>query len=174
MIMNRSFSALSNGSRYVEGVVVHGFNRGSTLLGAPTANLSSADVDALLTDLDSGIYFGWSRILRSSLASKDATQELPGSYLDVHPCVISVGYNPTFGDVKCKVFEVWILYDFLRPGSASDEAPWKFYGHSLGVSVEGRIRDELVFSDIRQLIDAIRGDRLYCLQMASKRPYLGC
>jgi hypothetical protein len=46
----------------LEGVVVHGFKRGSKELGCPTANL---DVEALgdaIAPLDTGIYFGWAAL----------------------------------------------------------------------------------------------------------------
>ena len=67
----------------LESPVIHGFGRGSKLLGIPTANLNMDIVGETVEKLATGIYFGYSRIRGSTYES-----------------VISIGWNPFFQNAK--------------------------------------------------------------------------
>jgi FAD synthase len=68
---------------YIKGEVIKGFQRGSTLLGFPTANLPADRFEKEISDLKTGVYFGWCSL--RGVAYKT---------------VMSIGYNPTFGNVS--------------------------------------------------------------------------
>lgn len=73
------------------GRVVVGFQRGSKQLGWPTANL---DPDAFESKFDAeteGVYVGWAAI---------GDPSLPPEARAVHKAVLSMGWNPTYTDVK--------------------------------------------------------------------------
>ncbi|KAL0229543.1 hypothetical protein GEMRC1_014160 [Eukaryota sp. GEM-RC1] len=80
-------------SPILSGTVIHGFGRGRQLLGYPTANLC----------LD-------------TLSYEVSSQVSPGVYAGVasvnggpwYPMSLSVGTNPTFGDVENKTFEAYL------------------------------------------------------------------
>ena len=65
-------------------------------LGIPTANVCSDAVGLVLSEAVTGIYYGW-----ASIGSKEA----------VHMMVMSVGFNPFFGNTT-KTCEPWILETF--------------------------------------------------------------
>lgn len=67
---------------FVRGKVVKGFGRGSKSLGIPTANYEQSVVDQLPEALTKGIYYGFAQVDQSP----------------VHPCSISLGWNPYFGN----------------------------------------------------------------------------
>ena len=75
--------------------VVKGFGRGSKELGIPTANLAADEVRAALARVEAGIYYGWA-LLRGR----------------PYKACVSVGWNPTFDDVKEKTVEPHLLHDF--------------------------------------------------------------
>ena len=88
----------------VKGEVVHGFGRGSKLLGFPTANLNILDSNtSFFSSLAEGIYYGYSTLNDIQYKS-----------------VMSIGLNPTFNTVK-KTFEVYLI------GYTGDD----FYGENL-------------------------------------------
>jgi len=70
------------------GKVIHGFKRGSRLLGYPTANLD------IIPNMEEGIYYGYATL--NGIKYK---------------AVMSVGLNPTF-ETKVKTFEVYIIHTF--------------------------------------------------------------
>jgi len=116
---------------FIRGTVVKGFGRGSKELGCPTANFSEAVVDKLPKDLPNGIYFG--------LAQVDGG--------DVHKMVLSMGWNPFYGNTK-KSFETHIIHQF-------DE---DFYDSELIVVMLGYLRPEKNFDSLEALKDAIWSD----------------
>ena len=72
----------------ITGKVIHGFKRGSRLLGYPTANLDN------VPNLEEGIYYGYATLHNIK-----------------YKAVMSIGLNPTF-DTKVKTFEVYIIHIF--------------------------------------------------------------
>ena len=133
--------------------VVHGFGRGSKQLGFPTANLQVC-WDMGLQDLTeqertvrdfaethrTGIYCAWGSI-----------EEGVGGEL-VHKVAMSMGWNPTFPDVKAKTVEPWILHNFDQD----------FYGCHLRLLVLAYIRPELKFDSTEQLKQEIAADGEFC------------
>ena len=76
----------------LEGVVTKGFGRGSKDLGIPTANFNEEVVDNLPTDLETGIYFGWTH--------------LEGDDQLVRKAVVSIGWNPYYKNSKKSVVSI--------------------------------------------------------------------
>ena len=66
---------------------------------------------------------------------------------------MSVGFNPTFGDVKRQTIEPWILHDY---------GGLDFYGATLKLIVLGWVRGEEKFDGLDPLIEAIRADGDFC------------
>lgn len=126
--------------------VVCGFGRGSAELGIPTANIP---IVPELNLLETGIYYGWSRIVpRTDLSPAEelrhdgkSVQFTYGSGLcestDLQclPMVMSIGWNPFYNN-KTKTAEVHIIHKFATP----------FYGAGLKLLVLGYIRPELDYT----------------------------
>jgi len=128
--------------------VVHGFGRGSKLLGFPTANMDirwtdspeslNEDQRSILTfasETKTGVYFGWAQVV----GSEDQ---------GIYKAAVSVGWNPTFADLKAKTVEVWILKDFEKD----------FYEKELRLIICGYVRPELKFDNVEDLSKAINED----------------
>jgi FAD synthase len=133
---------------HIKGRVDHGFGRGSSELGYPTANINSISSESLLSFLNDrscrdGIYIGWCS--RSS---------------DCHPrkAAISVGVNPSFEDSRTRLLEAHIL-DYNGP---------KFYGEELRVVITGFIRESVKFSDIGELRATIERDCAFAREWLDK------
>ena len=80
---------------YLYGKVVHGFNRGSTQLGFPTANIDPQAFKKKFTIDDSGVYYGFSKL-----------ENEPVEFM-----VMSIGTNPHFKNTETTV-EVHVLKDY--------------------------------------------------------------
>ncbi|KAI9281825.1 hypothetical protein BY458DRAFT_531306 [Sporodiniella umbellata] len=117
----------------LSGSVVKGYGRGSKELGIPTANLSEDAICTLGSDLDTGVYYGWSQI--GELDSK------------VYPMMMSLGWNPYYQNEK-KSAEVHIIHRF----------PEDFYGIPIRVVVLGYIRPEQNYPSLDALITDIKTD----------------
>jgi FAD synthase len=114
----------------VTGEVVHGFGRGSKLLGFPTANLSSTFYDSIFTSLAEGIYYGYAYLKNIK-----------------YKAVMSIGLNPTF-NTKEKTFEVYLI----------DYTGDDFYGEDLEVTIVDFIRETKKCRDIEELKEWIKRD----------------
>lgn len=151
--MERSLKILEAPVRLC-GRVVHGFGRGSSQLGFPTANLAirwdavdnrdilSGDERAVLDFAETastGIYAAWARVC-------------DGPDTGVYKVAMSVGWNPQFTDLKHKTIEAWLLHDF------DDD----FYDATLRLIVLAYVRDEAKFDSFDQLIAEIRADGDFC------------
>ena len=118
----------------LEGEIVKGFGRGSKEIGCPTANFSEEVVESKLPkSFSSGIYMGWAR--------------LDGDEDKVEKAVVSIGWNPFYGNTK-KSVETHIIKTF-----DSD-----FYGRWMKLRICGFIRPELNFNGLEELIKAIQDD----------------
>ena len=118
----------------LEGEIVKGFGRGSREIGCPTANFNDDIVESKLPkSFNSGIYMGWAR--------------LDGDEDKVEKAVVSIGWNPFYGNTK-KSVETHIIkkYD-------SD-----FYGRWMKLRICCFIRPELNFNGLEELINAIKDD----------------
>ena len=115
---------------FIRGEVVKGFGRGSKELGCPTANFSETVVDKLPKDLPNGIYFGLAQGEPFDLVWPHLTfLQVDGG--NVHKMVLSMGWNPFYGNTK-KSFETHIIHNFEKD----------FYGSELIVVMLGYLRPE--------------------------------
>ena len=118
----------------LEGEIVKGFGRGSKEIGCPTANFSQEVVESKFPkSLGSGIYLGWARL------SDDSE--------NVEKAVISIGWNPFYGNTK-KSVETHIIKTYDAD----------FYGAWMKLNICGFIRPELNFESLDSLITAINDD----------------
>lgn len=115
--------------RRVAGIVVRGDGRGREL-GYPTANLDTRD---LLPP--AGVYAAWVRVAGA------------GSAAEWHEATVSVGDNPTFGDVADERAECF-LHDFSGD----------LYGLELEVAFVAYIREMAAFSVLDELIENAASD----------------
>lgn len=114
----------------IEGIVIHGFRRGSSLLNCPTANLAADLLQEKINHLKLGVYYGW-----ASLHGK------------VYKMVANIGKNPSF-DNKYVTVEVHLLHTFEED----------FYDACLRVILLGSIRTESRFNSLEELKVAIHKD----------------
>ncbi|KAI9089476.1 hypothetical protein DFS34DRAFT_639351 [Phlyctochytrium arcticum] len=128
---------------HLKGEVSKGFGRGSRELGIPTANLPDEVADHAGKTLDTGIYYGWAGV---------------GSCKDVHPMVMSFGWNPFYKNEK-RSAEIHIIHDY----------PKDFYGEELRVIVTGYIRPEKNYDSLDALIEDINCD-IKCAKKSLTRP----
>lgn len=113
----------------VEGSVVRGDGRGREL-GFPTANLDTQDALP-----PAGVYAAWVRVVQSC----DPVHVMSGGVW--HEATVSVGNNPTFGDVDIARAECF-LHDFSGD----------LYGCRLEVMFVAYIRGMAAFSEIDELV----------------------
>ena len=116
----------------VEGVVVHGHQRGRAL-GFPTANVESPSRTAIPGD---GVYAGWLYTL-----------DLDGAETDRWPAAISVGTNPTFGE-GARTVEAYAL----------DRDDLDLYGAHAAIDFTARLRGTVRFDSVDDLITQMRDD----------------
>jgi len=117
----------------VWGEVVHGLKRGREL-GFPTANLSHELEGFIPAD---GVYAGW------------LVDEAPGLRSGIrYPAAISVGTNPTFGDVVVRQVEAYVL----------DESDLNLYGHEVEVQFVQRVRGMVAFDGVEALMTQMAAD----------------
>jgi riboflavin kinase/FMN adenylyltransferase len=135
------------------GVVAHGDRRGRTL-GYPTANLP---VPADLACPADGVYAGW-------LTRRDGLdahgEALPaGEPLPRWPAAISVGTNPTFDGLTRRV-ESYVL----------DRDDLELYDAPISVEFVARIRGQVRFTDIDELIVQMADDVARCRTLLGLEP----
>jgi riboflavin kinase / FMN adenylyltransferase len=118
-------------------------DRRGRTLGFPTANLAPFPRSVLPA---TGVYAGFAH--------------LPGR---VHPAAISVGYNPTFSDERDRVRIEAHLLDF-------DE---DIYGSPMRLELRHRLRDELRFDSVDELIRQIAADVEQTRAMVSPAVHAG-
>ena len=145
----------------MEGKVISGFGRGSKELGIPTANLPVDDnVTPWNSTIESGVYFGWISLPLSpthtnepaptsdtiATSTTTSTEEVHSGF-SVYPMVMSIGYNPFYGNTV-RSAEVHVLHEFGRD----------FYGVEMRVLIMGFIREERNYPEQQALIDDIKLD----------------
>ncbi|KAI8078141.1 uncharacterized protein B0P05DRAFT_579444 [Gilbertella persicaria] len=131
----------------LQGTVVKGYGRGSKQLGIPTANLSDEAIDALVSGLETGVYYGWTQI--GELKSQ------------VYPMVMSLGWNPYFKNEK-RSAEVHVIHEF----------PEDFYDAPIRVLVLGFIRPEQNYPSLDALIRDIKTDVAVAQTSLQRKRYL--
>lgn len=118
----------------VSGTVQKGFGRGSKDLGTPTANLPGKLLDGMLEADRDGVYLGFGRVPK---------------YGDkIVKMVANLGRNITYGDVKERVLEAYLMSEFEED----------FYGEEMRLCIIGYMRPELKFDSLDELMKHIRTD----------------
>jgi len=130
------------------GVVSHGDRRGRAL-GFPTANLP---VPADLACPSDGVYAGWVTRRDGLDAHGEALPQ--GAPLPRWPSAISVGTNPTFDGLTRRV-ESYVL----------DRDDLELYDAPISVEFVARIRGQVRFDDIDQLIVQMTDDVIRCREL---------
>lgn len=116
-------AALLGRPHQLRGPVVHGDNRGGAELGFPTANVEIPPAIAIPA---TGIYAGWYR-------RPDGTR---------WPAAVSVGRRPVFYGTEGELLVEAFLLDFSGD----------LYGEEARVSFVSRLRDELSFDSVDELV----------------------
>ncbi|GAA6064582.1 hypothetical protein JCM10212_006466 [Sporobolomyces blumeae] len=158
---------------YLTGWVSRGFGRGSKDLGCPTANLPDDVIEPYLEQVDTGVYFGFARVVEPGRSNDndddDATRRsrsaFPGrssgdgpedkgehEHDQVFPMVMSIGWNPFYNN-DSRTAEVHILHEY----------PSDFYGKELRVVMLGFVRPEYNYSSMDALIKDIDTDKRVAL-----------
>jgi riboflavin kinase/FMN adenylyltransferase len=135
------------------GVVAHGDRRGRTL-GYPTANLPVPPALACPAD---GVYAGW--VTRRDGLDAHGEALPSGTEPERWPAAISVGTNPTFDGVARRV-ESYVL----------DRDDLELYDAPISVEFVERIRGQVRFTDIDELIDTMADDVARCRKLLGTRP----
>jgi len=140
----------------LSGPVQKGFGRGGKDLGCPTANLPDESLPAISEVTQTGVYYGFARVL----PEKDGRRDLSEEESQVHPMVMSLGWNPFYKNEKLTA-EIHIMYPFKRD----------FYGHEMRVIVLGYIRPELDYISKEALIEDIEMDKRVALNCLARPAY---
>ncbi|GAA5939149.1 riboflavin kinase [Sporobolomyces koalae] len=138
----------------LEGWVSRGFGRGSKDLGCPTANLPDSAISPYFDTLETGVYFGFARVLEPASSPRSSTDE----HDRVHPMVMSIGWNPFYNN-DTRTAEVHILHEY----------PSDFYGKELRVVMLGFIRPEYNYTSMDALIKDIETDKKVALESVTTR-----
>lgn len=120
----------------VEGVVVRGFGRGAEL-GYPTANVAPPMFSAIPAD---GVYAAWFTAIGRGPVTGTV---VPGQR---YQAAVSIGTNPTFSG-RARTVEAFVL------DSSAD-----LYGQYVALDFVGRIRGQLAFDSVDDLVVAMGED----------------
>ena len=151
------------------GVVTKGFQRGSKLLGIPTANIPIDNPDNKqqkedVEELGTGIYFGWAKLFKNKEAlvnnSKNDDEDDDDFVNVTYKTVVSIGWNPYFKN-KEKTIEPYIMHEFAED----------FYGYYLQILLCGYLRPELDFTTMENLKKAIHDDIDLSKSLLDQSPY---
>jgi len=153
----KPFSPLKSVLRF-RGPVSTGYGRGSKKLGIPTANLPESLFGEALSQMETGVYFGWAVV----------EDDKGRNGMNVpQKAVVNIGYSPTFqGEENAeKIVEAHLIMK-QQAEDASDEdiginkniIQDDFYGNMMRLQLVGFLRKEQKFDDFSDLITAINND----------------
>ncbi|KAG5492737.1 hypothetical protein JKF63_01317 [Porcisia hertigi] len=150
---------------FLRGKVIHGFGRGGTQLGYPTANVELDEpAISFLKSYDNLVLWGWGCVEAAETGTEDAsTEDASSKPLGPFPFVMSIGNNPQFRNVDISA-EVHFLHKF-----SSD-----FYGRVVRIIAVESIRSQAAFTTLEELIQTIDNDVKYArehLKMLEWAPY---
>lgn len=142
---------------FLRGKVIHGFGRGGTQLGYPTANIElDAAAIKFLRPFTNQVLWGWGCVeaaAEASAAQQNGDQQmkdaLPGP-LGPYPFVMSIGNNPQFKNVEISA-EVYFLHKF----------DGDFYGRVVRIIILESIRLQSAFTTLEELIKTIDSDVVF-------------
>ncbi|KIJ20085.1 hypothetical protein PAXINDRAFT_107796 [Paxillus involutus ATCC 200175] len=140
----------------LEGIVQHGFGRGSKDLGCPTANLPDESTTHMASVARPGVYYGYAQVYLAN----GQISELHPEDLVVLPMVMSLGWNPFYKNERMTA-EIHVMHEFN-----SD-----FYGYDMKALVLGYIRPELDYISREALIDDIEMDKKVSLNSLARPGY---
>ncbi|KAI0722974.1 riboflavin kinase [Earliella scabrosa] len=140
----------------LSGAVQRGFGRGGKDLGCPTANLPDESITPMSSVTQTGVYYGYAQVS----ADKDGKTVLAADDGEVHPMVMSLGWNPFYKNERMSA-EIHIMHDFTND----------FYGHYMKVMVLGYIRPELDYVSREALIEDIDTDKRVALKSLDRAGY---
>ncbi|KIJ70491.1 hypothetical protein HYDPIDRAFT_184777 [Hydnomerulius pinastri MD-312] len=141
---------------HLEGIVQHGFGRGSKDLGCPTANLPDESITHMAKIVRPGVYYGYAQVF----PAEGQVSELRPEDRTVLPMVMSLGWNPFFKNERMTA-EIHIMHEF-----GAD-----FYGCDMKALVLGYIRPELDYTSREALIDDIETDKKVSLNSLARPGY---
>lgn len=156
-----------------------GFGRGSSDLDCPTANIDiPADNKYLREILPTGVYFGTCKLRPNSAGTEACLKKrINDSVVSVNkgvflqddevnvalPCVLSIGYNITYGSdgLKERSLEVHVLKSFGN----------SFYGAEMELTILGYMRPEIKFDSLHALMEGIKIDKEVASEVLSWESY---
>ncbi|AIO01927.1 riboflavin kinase/fmn adenylyltransferase-like protein [Leishmania panamensis] len=150
---------------FLRGKVIHGFGRGGTQLGYPTANLELSEpaID-FLKPYDNFVFWGWGCVEAAVPSTEEPRNgDLSLAPLGPFPFVMSVGNNPQFKNVDVSA-EVHFLHKF----------DGDFYGRVVRILTLEAIRSQSAFTTLEELIKSIDDDVMFAgehLKMPEWAPY---
>uniref|UniRef100_A0A7S3YUU1 riboflavin kinase n=1 Tax=Lotharella globosa TaxID=91324 RepID=A0A7S3YUU1_9EUKA len=130
----------------LRGKVVKGFQRGSKLLGWPTANLDPAAFKGKIDDLSEGVYYGFAKL--------ESDQK-------VYKTALSIGWNPQFQN-KEKTVEAYLVNEFAED----------FYGEEMRLMICGYTRPQCPFDGLDALKKAISDDVEETVKILDTKDYI--
>jgi len=136
------FSLRLESPLFLCGKVIKGYNRGSSSLGIPTANLDTKVPQLEKKFPFAGVYYGWAQV------DCEPNMKFEKGFGQVQKMVLSVGYSPYF-DNPSITLEPYIMAEFQ---------PYNFLGCSMKLVVVGAIRAEADFPKFEHLVQAIQND----------------
>lgn len=135
---------------FMRGKVIHGFGRGGTQLGYPTANLELTDeAIQFLKPYDNQVLWGWGCVETASVSeyADEALRNAAPAELGPFPFAMSIGKSPQFKNTEISA-EVYFLHEFHAD----------FYDCVVRIIVLEKIRMQSAFTTLEELIKTIDGD----------------
>ncbi|KAL9642320.1 hypothetical protein ABK040_007318 [Willaertia magna] len=190
-IPNRTLSKIKNvipleQPLLMKGKVIHGYGRGSKLLGIPTANIPTDPYEHELSTMEMGVYIGFAKLNNPSMNSLDSSLDSSSQInslmnpsmnssentkidkqLEQHTknnifkTVIGIGDNPQFQNIK-KTIEPHLLHEFDKD----------FYDANLEIVICGYIRPYFKFNSLEELIETMHKDIFIGKEALDVEPFI--
>ncbi|KAG5467444.1 hypothetical protein CUR178_01087 [Leishmania enriettii] len=134
---------------FLRGKVIHGYGRGGTQLGYPTANLELSEAAVVfLSPHNDLVLWGWGCVeAAEAKTGKACAEDASPEPLGPFPFVMSIGNNPHFKNADVSA-EVHFLHKFEGD----------FYDRVVRIITLESIRSQSVFTTLEDLIKTIDGD----------------
>lgn len=134
---------------FLRGKVIHGFGRGGTQLGYPTANIElTQEGIEFVKPYSNQVLWGWGCVEAESVANaEEALRNADPAQLGPFPFAMSIGNNPQFANAELSA-EVYFLHKF----------PGDFYNCVVRIVTLESIRQQSAFTTLEELIKTIDGD----------------
>jgi riboflavin kinase len=170
------------------GVVQTGYGRGSRTLGFPTANIGPIDYfDNILTlhNISTGVYMGYATVERND-STIETTTTTTSTTNEIYKTVVNIGYSPTFvgQENRMKIIEAHLIAPYQQDNNNNNNNSNNnstcilndFYNTTIRLLLFGginhKIRDEIKFASIQELIQQITSDIQQTNQLLNTKPYI--